>query len=222
MPFRGGRNNSELHRTISELRAENRELQTEIRIVSAEKTKQDKLVDELQAAVDAQDSDMKEELLDLRHTERQLARELKLAHAAHIKQETQLQGQIAQLQERCSDLQKSKAAALTAAMTLLQRFLDGDKPRPKRDATSLSSPGCGGASPPDVSSETSDPKDDKDESMEDNPGALDSVAGPTDASLLLAAPCQAACDADSASRPAADQLEEPQGLPVSFPTEGGV
>ena len=156
MPFRGGRNNSELHRTISELRAENRELQTEIRMVAAEKAKQDKLVDELQAAVDSQDNEMREELLDLRQTERQLARELKAFHAAHIKQETQLQAEIVQLQERCSDLQKSKAVALTAAMPWLQRALDEDKPRPKqRDPTSLLSPGRGDAFPRAASSDAS-------------------------------------------------------------------
>ena len=220
MPFRGGRNNSEPHRTISQLRAENRELQTEIRMVAAEKAKQDKLVDELQAAVDTQDNEMREELLDLRQTERQLARELKAFHAAHIKQETHLQAEIAQLQERCSDLQKSKAVALTAAMAFLQRSLDEDMPRPKqqRDPTSLLSPGRGDAFPRAASSDAPSPKG---ESMEESRDAPAAAAGPDDA-VPAPASCQAVRVDECAVRLAAELLEEPQGLPLRVAPEADV
>ena len=120
------------------------------------------------------------------------------------------------------DLQKSKAAALTTAMALVQRALDEDKPRPKRDSTSLSSLGRGDAFPRGASSDASSPKDDKDESMEDGRAAPAAAASPSDAASAPA-PCQAARDAEGAGRPAAepleDTLEEPQGLPISAAPE---
>ena len=152
----------ELHRTIAILRDENRAL-------SVQNMKLENKVDKLTFDIEIKDKkirNMQEDLLDLREVERQLSHDLSDAHTSRINEQSQLQSEIARIQEDKLELQKSKDEALSTAMAVLQRALDEDKPRKKIDTVAVSASGNGTTLPQDVTQGSSLTSPDKDAVME--------------------------------------------------------